>query len=243
MKREGALIAYLTAGYPSLAESMAHASLCARAGADIIEIGVPFSDPVADGPTIQYSSQIALVNGAGLPAIFKQPCSIPETIPVVIMSYLNPVLAYGKERFFQSCRTKGIAGVIIPDLPVEESVAWKEIAIRHGIDTIFLVTPTTPRARIARIARVSSGFIYCVNISGTTGIRSHLPDVSHLLDEIRQATDTPTAAGFGVSTPEHVRVICHHADGVIVGSRIIEAIRRDEDLDELIRRLKEATRR
>jgi tryptophan synthase alpha chain len=241
-KKECAFIVYLTAGYPSLDESVAHLESFARAGADIIEIGIPFSDPVADGLTIQYSSEIALRNGVRLSSILERLQYISVEVPLVIMSYLNPILAYGTERFIHDCKHVGIAGVVIPDLPVEESVEWKKTAVRHDIETIFMVTPTTPKARIASIAQVSGGFIYYVSVSGTTGVRYQLPEISNQLDKIRGITNTPIAVGFGIFTPAQVKAVCRHADGVIVGSRIIEATRNNENVCALISALKEATR-
>lgn len=242
-KKEGALIAYLTAGYPSLAESVAHVELLVQAGADMIEIGIPFSDPVADGPTIQHSSQIALNNGTKLSTILKQLDRVDTGVPLILMSYLNPIIAYGSEQFFQDSSEVGITGVVIPDLPLEESHCWIRSGDRYGIDVILLLTPTTPEERIVRIAEAARGFVYCVSVCGTTGVRDTIPALSCHISCIRRVTDMPIAVGFGISTPEHVRTVCKYADGAIVGSRFIEATRNGEDIAALMCEFKEATRR
>lgn len=243
-KNEIALILYMTAGFPSLSESMDNLVELAKNGADIIEIGVPFSDPVADGSTIQYSSQIALSHGVTLRSILNEVKKIKLDTPLVIMSYLNPVLAYGKERFFKDMKDAGISGIIIPDLPVEESEDWMSPSKNYDIDVIFLAAPTSSGERIRLIANQSRGFIYYVSIAGTTGVRDTL--ASGILDfvkNIRRSTDKPIAVGFGISSPEQIVSLREEIDGVIIGSRIIEAMRKKEDLKIVVRNLKEATRR
>lgn len=243
-KNEIALILYMTAGFPSLSESMNNLVELAKNGADIIEIGVPFSDPVADGPTIQYSSQIALSNGVTLRSILNEVKKIKLDTPLVIMSYLNPVLAYGKEGLLKDMKDAGISGIIIPDLPVEESEDWPSLSKNYNIDVIFLAAPTSSGERIRLIAQHSRGFIYYVSITGTTGVRDKLSSgLSGFIKNMRQATDKPIAVGFGISSPEQIVSLREEVDGVIIGSRIIEAIRKKEDLKIVVKNLKEATRR
>jgi len=234
----------MTAGFPSLSESMNNLVEFAKNGADIIEIGIPFSDPVADGPTIQYSSQIALSHGVTLKDIISEIDKTKIDIPLVIMSYLNPVLAYGKERLLKDMKDAGISGIIIPDLPVEESEDWPSLSEAYNIDVIFLAAPTSSGERIRLIAQHSRGFIYYVSITGTTGVRNKLSSgLSGFIKNMRQATDKPIAVGFGISSPEQIVSLREEVDGVIIGSRIIEAMRKKEDLKIVVRNLKEATRR
>lgn len=240
---ETALIIYITAGFPSLKESLKNAILLSKNGADIIEIGVPFSDPVADGPTIQYSSEIALSNGVTLKDIIKEIKKIRLDTPLVIMSYLNPLLAYGKEKLFKDMRDSGISGIIIPDLPAEDSNEWTSLGDIYDIDVIFLIAPTTSPERIEYIVKKSQGFIYCVSVTGTTGARDKLsPDLMQFLKVVRKLSDKPVAVGFGISNSHQIKLLRKEVDGVIVGSRIIEAIKKKENLKELVNKFKKATR-
>jgi tryptophan synthase alpha chain len=243
-KNEIALIVYITAGYPSLTQSMEIVEELDQRGADIIEIGVPFSDPVADGPIIQYSSQIALDNGVTLKNIIKSLKTINVNKPLVIMSYLNPVLTYGKEAFLKDLKSARISGFIIPDLPVEEANSWRNMSEIYSIDNIFLVAPTSPLERIKKVAEASRGFIYCVSVTGTTGVRNRLSEeLAAFLDQVRQLTDKPLAVGFGISKTAHIKSLRDTADGIIIGSRIIDAIKKGEDIGGMIKEFKVATRR
>jgi tryptophan synthase alpha chain len=243
-KNEIALIVYITAGYPSLTQSMEIVEELDQRGADIIEIGVPFSDPVADGPIIQYSSQIALDNGVTLKNIIKSLKTINVNKPLVIMSYLNPVLTYGKEAFLKDLKSARISGFIIPDLPVEEANSWRNMSEMYSIDNIFLVAPTSPLERIKKVAEASRGFIYCVSVTGTTGVRNRLSEeLAAFLDQVRQLTDKPLAVGFGISKTAHIKSLRDTADGIIIGSRIIDAIKKGEDIGGMIKEFKVATRR
>lgn len=242
-KNEKALIVYLTAGFPNMEKFVGHLKETAEAGADIIEIGIPFSDPIADGPTIQASSQIGLENGASIQAILESILCLGLDVPLVFMSYLNPLLAYGQEKLLRDMARAGVTGLIIPDLPVEEADTWRSEAASHHVDLIFLVTPTSSEARIREITSASSGFVYCVSLTGTTGARTELSmDVSTFLKSVRFFTDKPIAVGFGISEPEHIRALRDDADGMIVGSRVIEAIGKGENLGLLVAELKDATR-
>ena len=241
-KDEAALIIYTTAGFPSMKSFQNQLSVIAENGADIIEIGIPFSDPIADGPSIQASSQIGLENGATLSAVLKMVGSISLSVPLVFMSYLNPLLSYGREKLLRDMAKAGVNGLIIPDLPVEESAEWRTSCKEAGVDLIFLVTPVTHEARIQQVIDASSGFVYCVSLTGTTGARKELSEgVTTFLESIASKTETPVAVGFGVSTPEHIRKLKSSADGVIVGSRVIDAIKNGEDLAGLVKSLKDAT--
>jgi tryptophan synthase alpha chain len=213
-------------------------------GADMVEIGVPFSDPVADGPVIQKASHEALNNGVKLKKILDAVSKLHMDIPLLAMSYLNPLLAYGRDTLLSDMIETGVSGLIVPDLPVDASDGWVDLSQDAGIDLIFLAAPTSPDDRIRRIVKTSRGFIYCVSVTGTTGIREGLaPNISEFLGRIKSASNIPVAVGFGVSGPEHVRSLRDHADGVIVGSRIIRAVMENENLERLINDLKDATRR
>jgi len=241
---EMAFITYLTAGFPSLNESIENIYLLSECGADIIELGVPFSDPIADGPSIQYASHIALKNGITLKELLMGLRQVKIDKPLVLMSYLNPLLSYKKEELFNDLKGTGFSGLIIPDLPVEESDAWVSLSNGYGINIIFLVAPTSPTERIRLIATKSQGFIYCVSVTGTTGMRSSLPpNIFQFVERVKSVTDKPIAVGFGISSPEQIKLLKGKADGVIVGSRIVEAIRQKENLKDILKKLKESTRR
>lgn len=243
-RQEVALIIYITFGFPDMKRTMEYIDEIIRGGADIIELGVPFSDPIADGATIQYASQIALNSGACLEKLIEMVGSVKFNIPIVLMSYLNPIISYGRERFFKDVKKAGIGGVIIPDLPIEESKDWTAQAEDNGIETIFLVAPTSTEQRIKEIARSSQGFIYAVSVTGTTGMRQALaPGLFEFIKKVRKNSDKPIAVGFGISNPEQIDILKGEVDGVIVGSRIVEAIKEGENLVQLIKELKEATRR
>lgn len=243
-RHEAALIIYLTGGFPDLEQSMKLVQSCAQSGADIIEIGIPFSDPVADGPTIQYSSQQALAQGITLESIMKAIHELKIDIPIVVMSYLNPILAFGWSRFLDTAMHDNISGLIIPDLPVEEAVDRAADALSKGVHLILLAAPTSTLNRLQQIVDTTNGFIYCVSITGTTGARTFLDKNVHVfLQRIKKMTDKPCAIGFGITTPEHIHSLRESADGVIVGSRIIEGIRNNENIPKLVSIMKKATRR
>lgn len=243
-KNEAALILYVTGGFPNLADSMKIVKNLAESGADIIEIGIPFSDPIADGPTIQESSHISLMKGTTLKRIINNIKKLEVDKPLVFMSYLNPLLAYGKEEVLNDMNKCGVSGLIIPDLPVEEANEWFELSKEYEIELIFLLTPASPPKRRKKIIQETRGFVYCVSVIGTTGVRTEMPSyINKFLKDIRKTTDTPAALGFGISTPEQIESLRDEVDGVILGSRIIEAIKNEEDLKELVGKLKEATKR
>lgn len=223
----GALIIYLTAGDPNLGVTRELVPVLARAGADIIELGMPYSDPLADGPTIQQAGQRALAAGATVERIFQTVREIRRNcqVPMLMMTCFNPVLRHGLENFAAEAAEAGLDGVLVSDLPPEEAGAWTKAAWRHGLDTIFLVAPTTPPARARLIADLTRGFVYAISRPGVTGAREDLPpDLPELIGRLRQATDKPIAVGFGISTPQQVAAVCQIADGAVVGSALVEII-------------------
>ncbi|OGP56513.1 MAG: tryptophan synthase subunit alpha [Deltaproteobacteria bacterium RBG_13_52_11b] len=241
VKKDGraALIPFIVAGDPSIEMTEALVHKMAESGADIIELGVPFSDPIADGPTIQAASQRALHKGVNLKSIFHVTRNLRTMdVPLVLMTYFNPVFRYGLERFAVECRESGIDGVIIPDLPPEEAGPWIEKARQAKLDNIFLVAPTSPVERVKQISRWSRGFIYCVSVTGVTGARGKMPEeLESVVRQIKKQSEKPVAVGFGVSTPEQARDVGRFADGVIVGSAIVKMIEENLDRPELITRV------
>jgi len=238
-KSEAASIAYIAAGDPSLSVTKELVMALEDAGVDIIELGIPFSDPLADGPTIQAASGRALKKGATLAKIFRMVAALRKktAIPIVFMTYYNPVLHYGVERFCAACAQFGVDGVIIPDLPYDEAGDVIRYARQRGIATIFLVAPTSSKDRIRRIAAASRGFVYYVSLTGVTGARRKLSqEIGNKVREIQSLTKTPVCVGFGVSNPAQARTIAKTADGVIVGSAIIKIIEKNlSDRGALVR--------
>ncbi|WP_303867658.1 tryptophan synthase subunit alpha [Acetobacterium wieringae] len=221
-----AFIAFLTAGDPSLQKTEEFILAMAAAGADLIEIGIPFSDPIAEGPVIEAANERALRAATTTDKIFAMVGRIREktAIPLVFLTYMNPIFVYGGERFFATCEEVGINGVIIPDLPYEEKGEIRELAGGHGLDVITLIAPTS-QDRIQMLARDATGFIYLVSSMGVTGVRSEIKtDLAAIVDDIRQVSKTPVAVGFGIATPEQATAISKLADGVIVGSAIVRII-------------------
>ena len=221
-----AFVAYLMAGDPNLATSAEYILTAQKAGADLIEIGIPFSDPIAEGEVIEAASLRALSAGTRLDGIFEMVASIKDQmqIPMVFMTYVNPVYVYGYDRFFARCVDIGICGIIIPDLPYEEQGEAKEVAKKYGIEVVTLVAPTSQQ-RVTEIARHAEGFLYVVSSMGVTGVRSEITtDLSSIVADIRKSTDMPVAIGFGISTPEQAAHYATVADGVIVGSAIVRII-------------------
>lgn len=243
-RNEAGLVTYLMAGHPTLEKSLEAMRTLAENGADFIEIGLPFSDPIADGPVIQEASNTGLANGADLDTVLGAARSMDGRVPLILMSYVNPLLRRGVPRVCRELKAAGFEGLIIPDLPADEAGDWKAASRKAGVDLIFLAAPTSPPDRLAKIAAASSGFVYCVSLTGTTGSRSAVAEGAEaFLRRMRGRTKKPLAVGFGVSTPEHVRRFSRVADGVIVGSRIVRAAAQGEDLAALVRSLKDATRR
>jgi tryptophan synthase alpha chain len=235
--RKKAFIAYITAGDPSLAMTKRIVLALEQAGVDMIELGIPFSDPLADGPTIQAASHRALLKGATLKKIFSAAGGLRRAtdIPILFMTYYNPVLRYGVEKFVRSCRYNRVDGVIIPDLPCEEAKDLIRHAKREKVATIFLAAPTSTRRRIRDIVRNSAGFIYYVSLTGVTGARRRLPpDVASNVRIIKSMTRKPVAVGFGISAPAQARSVAGIADGVIVGSAIVKIIADNQRNDKAL---------
>ena len=245
-----ALIIYVTAGDPSLATTVDLVSALAEAGADIVELGIPYSDPLADGPIIQAAGQRALRAGTTVAGVLEAARQIKERtgLPLVVMTCYNPILQFGPEQFAARAAQVGVSGVLISDLPPEESEEWCALAAREGLETIFLVAPTTEPERMALACGLSTGFVYVVSRPGTTGVREDLPeDLGGLVEQLRALTDKPLAVGFGLSRPEQVAVVAQVADGAIVGSAVVRLIGESgadpTQVAEFVRTLAEATRR
>jgi tryptophan synthase alpha chain len=239
-----AFIPYIMAGDPDLKRTLEMVKILEDSGADIIELGVPFSDPLADGPTIQKAAQRALSGGMTLRGVIELVADLRQgtQIPIVLMTYYNPVFKYGEERFVHDASSAGVDGMIVPDLPPEEAGIMRKSAKKVGLDTIFLLAPTSTEDRIRTVAKASTGFIYYVSITGVTGAQLSM-DVaieSHI-SRIRQESGTPVAVGFGISTPEEASAVSRFADGVIVGSAIVKrAGEPDEDLKAYLHSLRRA---
>ena len=229
-----AFVAFVTAGDPSLDRTVQLAVDLERAGVDVLELGVPFSDPIADGPVIQRSSERALARGVTLPRVIETVARIREQsdMPLLLFSYFNPLLQYGLDRVARDLSSAGGDGVLATDLPPEEADAWLAVAQGAGIDTVFLATPTSPPERLARIARASSGFVYAVSRTGITGERAALSqEAAPLVAALRKLTDAPVALGFGISTPAQVAEAAATADGVVVGSSLVRFLEEHPDGD------------
>lgn len=234
-----ALIPYMTAGYPTKDGFIP--TLKAIAGeADVVEVGVPFSDPMADGVTIQRASHAAIAAGVSLRWILEElSANAPYDAPIVLMSYLNPLLNHGYEKLARASVRAGVCGYIIPDLPIEESGELQRTLDPHGLALIQLVTPATPPARLERLCDASRGFIYAVTVTGITGGASDLPaEVTGYLDRVRSLATLPVCAGFGVRRAEQVRALASHADGVVVGSALVEQLEAGADPVAFLRSLR-----
>jgi tryptophan synthase alpha chain len=235
-----AIVAFLTAGYP-LRAGFLPALRAISSAADAVEIGVPFSDPMADGVTIQRSSQHAIEQGVTLTWILDEleRRDFELTAPVLFMSYLNPLLAFGFEALARRAAEVGVSGFIVPDLPLEESAPFRAVLATHGLALVQLVTPATPPERLRMLGASSDGFLYAVTRTGITGRQASLPnDLTAYLEKVKAATDLPVCAGFGVRDAEQVAMIAKHADGVIVGSALVEVLERGQDPAEFLRSLR-----
>jgi tryptophan synthase alpha chain len=227
-EQKPSLVAYVTCGDPDLATTRQVALAAIDAGASVIELGVPFSDPLADGPVIQRASERALKHGTSLEHVLKLAAEIREhsqSAGLIVFSYVNPILRMGLAKFCKVARHAGIDGVLITDLPVEESEEYLREARKNDLATIFLAAPTSTDQRLKRIAQASTGFIYAVSRTGVTGARQQMPaDASGLVKRIRRFSHLPVAVGFGISTPEHFALVGKFAEGAVVGSAIVQLI-------------------
>lgn len=231
---------FITAGYPNLKLTEKLILEFSKVGVDIIELGVPFSDPMADGPIIQESSEAALKNNVHLVDILRLVKRVRRyvDIPICLMTYYNPVFCFGEEKFVRTAKSSGVDGVIIPDLPPEEGRSFIKLANKHKLDVICFISPTTSWKRIKYISTISRGFIYYVSLTGVTGPRRVLPvDLVGHLKSIKKVSHKPVCVGFGVSSPEQVRRIYKIADGVIVGSAIVKKIKENIGKSDLIKRV------
>ncbi len=222
-----ALITYVMAGDPDLATSREMALACAAGGADILEIGMPFSDPIADGKTIQGAGERALRAGTTIASCLKLAAEVRRRTPaaIALMGYVNPVLAYGEERFLDACAASGVDALILPDLPPEEAGPFRAAAAVRGVKLVFLLAPTSTPARVAAACDAATGFLYFVSVTGVTGARTSLPaDLGAKVKAVQKRSPVPVVVGFGVGTPAQARIVGKLADGVVVGSAIVERI-------------------
>ena len=220
-----ALIAYVTVGYPSIEDTLKVVPLLASSGCDMVELGIPFSDPLADGATIQKASFCALKNGVTPKLCLKVAKELSQKvdIPLVFMTYFNPVFSYGLEEFCRACVRAGVGGLIIPDLSPDEGSELESVTRRHSLDLIYLLAPTSAEERIRLVAERARGFIYLVSVTGVTGARDNLPpELGTFVARVRKVANQPLCVGFGISTSEQARQVAKIADGVIIGSRIIQ---------------------
>ncbi len=250
---EAALLAYVMAGDPDLPTSKAAALACALGGADLVEIGIPFSDPIADGPTIQRAAERALAAGTTVAAVLEVAAHVRarSSARIALMGYVNPVLSYGLERFFRDAAKAGVDAVILPDLPPEESDDMRRFADASGVRTVFLLAPTSTRARRAAATAATTGFLYFVSVTGVTGFQKELPkELAAQVAEVKAASPLPVVVGFGVSTPQQAGEVARFADGVVVGTAIVGRLagasspeRGVEEVRSFVAALKQAMRR
>ena len=257
-EKRGVLVPYFMCGYPSAQQSVEVVLAAAEAGADLIELGLPFSDPLADGATIQHAGHLALERGMTMRGCLEvaRQVSARNNVPLLLMGYYNPLLSYGLERFCQDAAASGVCGLIIPDLPPEEATGLQEAAVASGLTLIFLVPPTTPDERIAQIAQraasIPGSFIYCVSLSGVTGASSTFEILPSLLARIQSQTKAhklPVVVGFGLTKPEHITLVSSLSDGAVVGTALVKLLdehAEDEQVGAVrtyIHSLREATAR
>ena len=246
LKAEGdlKLVAYMMGGHPNRKKSIEVGKKLANSGIAALEIGVPHSDPLADGPVIQRAGQLALEHGMTVEGCLELAAAIAaEGTPIVLMTYINPILAYDPRKFAAEAAQAGVAGVIVPDLPVEEAepvTGWLRSA---SLDTVFMVSPTTSAQRLPTICEHSRGFVYCVTVTGITGARKEMPPgMQELIRKVKTHTELPVAAGFGISRPEHMKALRGNADAAVVGSAIVAEIDKGRDPLSLVKELLKACR-
>ncbi len=233
-----ALISYVTVGYPTIEATLKVVPLLAASGCDIIELGIPFSDPLADGTTIQKASFHALENGVTPLLCLEVARQLNQkvNVPLVFMTYYNPINSYGLEKFCQDCTRSGISGLIIPDLPPDEASDLEAITQRYSLDLIYLLAPTSTEERISLVTHKSRGFIYLVSLTGVTGVRSKLPaNLAEFVARVRKVTTKPLCVGFGISNPKQAKLVAKIADGVIVGSKIVQLMEAEDNFVSLSR--------
>ncbi|MCL5278170.1 MAG: tryptophan synthase subunit alpha [Deltaproteobacteria bacterium] len=227
-----ALITYIMAGDPDIQKTGSYVEAFIKGGADIVELGMPFSDPIADGPVIQKAAQRALQSGTNIKMILGLVSTVRQTsdVPVVLMGYVNPVIKYGIEKFFKDAAASGVDGVIIPDLPLEEIGIIQDYADQSGIDAVLLAAPTSDKKRLLQLAKNTKGFLYYISLTGVTGSAKGIDiKVFDSIKWIKGQTEKPVAAGFGISTPEQARMIAGVADGIVVGSAFVKLVETHKD--------------
>lgn len=229
-------LVYITAGYPDLKTTENLILEFSKTGVDVIELGIPFSDPIADGPTIQRAGEAALNNNINLKKVFKMVSKVRDKIKtgLAIMSYYNIIYQYGLKRFIISCKKYGVDGIIVPDLIPEEGKYLIKLCKQYNVSLVFLLAPTSNLNRIKLVSKLSTGFIYCVSLTGVTGERSSLPNLRDYISNVKKVSHKPVAVGFGVSKVSQVRKILNYADGVIVGSAIIRKIEENINKKNLV---------
>ncbi len=236
-ENRAALMPYLTLGYPTPDTSLELVETVVAGGADMLELGIPFSDPLADGPTIQHAAHVALQQGMTVVRCVEMARKLRQrgiTVPFVFMGYYNPILTYGEEALCRECRDAGVDGLIVPDLPPEEGETLERACRRHGLVLIYLLAPTSTPDRIRLVCEHSQGFVYLVSVTGITGARDRLPPgLAAFVGRVRAVTDKPLAVGFGISTPQQAGQVAALADGVIVGSALIRLTAEAERLEEV----------
>ena len=238
LQKKKAFIAYITAGDPNLNVTRDLVLAFEKVGVDIVELGIPFSDPLADGPTIQAASQRALKNHVTIKKILETVKKIrrQSQIPLALMTYYNPVFHYGEARFLKDAQAAGVDGIIVPDLPVEEARDFLVSAKNNQLSTVFFVAPTTTASRIPGIVRATTGFVYYVSLTGVTGARRELPpEIKNHIRAVKKLTDKPVCVGFGISNAQQIRQVGSASDGVIVGSAIIQKIQENAGKRDLVK--------
>jgi len=244
-KGRPALVGYLTAGFPTRRQFKDHLAAVAEV-CDVVEIGVPFSDPMADGATVQRASFAALADGVTLPWILEELKSLTarHRAPILLMSYLNPLLSFGLNALPRDAAAAGVAGFIVPDLPFEESDDLKRALDAQGLALVQMVTPVTPPERLAMLCRDAQGFVYAVTMTGTTGMHKSATDVPRevleYMDRVKDCSNVPVCAGFGIRSPAQVARFAGHVDGVVIGSALVEVLERGEDVRAFLRSFREA---
>jgi len=245
LKKTGrkALIPYIMSGDPSMSATVKYVLELEKAGADIIELGVPFSDPLADGPTIQRASERSLQKGTTLKRVLEMVRDVRKKtdIPLILMTYYNPVFKFGIDRFIKTAVAAGVDGVIIPDLIPDEAGEFTSLSRKHGLDTVFLVAPTSTGERIRKVSAASTGFIYYVSITGITGAKLTVgKDMVDTLDVLKTRTKKPVAVGFGISNPDEARTVSKLADGIIIGSAIVKLIAQRKNITHFVKSIRKA---
>jgi tryptophan synthase alpha chain len=243
-EQRAALGIYICAGDPDLDTTLLLLKAAADAGADLIEVGMPFSDPTADGPVIQRASERALASGTTMKGVLETVRKLRQTsdVPLVMMGYYNPILAFGEAAFAAAAKAAGLDGVLVVDLPPEEAGSLLPELSANGLDFVPLIAPTTPDARIDSIARVAGSFIYYVSLTGVTGANTDLAPAALRAAELRERTGKPVAVGFGIKTPDNARTVAKHADGVVVGAAVCNAIAEAKTPAEAVARVSELVR-